>query len=139
LSQHLTQISLWPHSVHNRKYSLSRCCTSWKTKNKLYSITNFLKSRHFSLISEKNLYPSLRCRNVFFIPCIQLSHNYRFGEGSLIKNMKFLLFLCVWWVPRSGCPVFIFIQVSSLVAPTWNFLMFPKRHYQLLTYSKLVS
>jgi hypothetical protein len=73
-----------------------------------------------SFISEKNLYPSIRYRKVFFIPCIQLPHDYKFCEGPLIEYTSFFVFLCVWWVPCSGCPVFLSIQMSSLVAPTWT-------------------
>jgi hypothetical protein len=50
------------------------------------------KSRHFPLILEKNLYPSIRYRNVFFIPCIQQPHNFRFYEGPLIAYTSFFCF-----------------------------------------------
>jgi hypothetical protein len=96
------------------------------------------KFRHFSLISEKYLCPSIRYRNVSFIPCIQLPHNYRFYEGSLIEYASF--FCSVRVISSSfslSCISFhsgVFFSNTHL-----NFSVFPKLHFHLLTYSKLVS
>jgi hypothetical protein len=42
----------------------------------------------------------------------------------------------VWWVPHSGCPVFLSIQASSLVAPTSTsqcFLNCPSTGWHILS------
>jgi hypothetical protein len=127
---------LWPHIVHNRKYSLSRCCTSWKT-NKLYNIAKVLKSRRFSFISEKI--------------CTDLSDT---GMCSLFRVSICLIvidFMRVHWTNTRVSSVSVRVMSSSfrlsciylhsgvaLSSTHLYFLVFHKLRFHV-TYSKLVS
>jgi hypothetical protein len=55
------------------------------------------KSRRFSLISErKNVYPSIKYKSVFFIPYIQLPHNYTTFVPSLHSLSSLINFNTFW-------------------------------------------
>lgn len=124
-SHFLTQF--WVTTNVDRKYSLKRHYTSWKTKNKLYNLTKVLKVYIFYSYFRK------LCTHISgtgILSLFNIPHNYRFYKSPFIKYMSFFCLLA--YDEFLVQVVAYFFPWSCL--PYLSFSAFSKLHFHLLTF-----